>query len=120
MKNIQKNPEQIDKWVPFWMIVVSGQRGPRKKYHKLAEAIRDADALCTINSQKAFILQPIGIIFPPGSGDLPAEERMDSADVGRQRAASEDVVPESDVVKTALKIKKERKAKKLKKVVDKP
>jgi hypothetical protein len=120
MKNIQKNPEQIEKWVPFWMIVVSGQRGPRKKYHKLMDAMRDADALCTINSQKAFILQPIGIIFPPGSGDLPEGERMDSGEVGRQRAAAEDPVPQSGVVETALKIKKEKKAKKLKKVVDKP
>jgi hypothetical protein len=64
-KNMQYTPDQIDGWVPFWMVYVAGKHRPRKKYLNLAEACRDATALCTINGRKVFVLEPIGIFIHP-------------------------------------------------------
>ncbi len=64
--NQQLTPSQVPGWTQFWMINVAGAKPPRKKYHSLADAVGDADELCTKEKRKVFILECIGIIVPEG------------------------------------------------------
>ncbi len=59
-------PAQIEGWTPFWMVYAAGKRSPKKKYHDLGEACRDADNLCSKNRGKTFVLECIGLFVPEG------------------------------------------------------
>ncbi len=65
-KNRQLTPSQVPGWTQFWMINVAGAKPPRKKYHSLSDAVKDADELCTKEKRKVFILECMGIIVPAG------------------------------------------------------